>query len=572
MKRYFSGKTLAVGALALSLSVAMIACAPLDEDSGDQTGAPTSSGDESTGVKDGGEAVFAGFISTPKSWNPLTAQGDTTGNRQAQWPFYPHVFYGDYAGALQLNTDLMESAEVTSEDPMTVVYKIKSGAVWSDGEAIDADDFFYTWSVQDPRQCADCTAAWTAGYDSMTLTASDDKLTVTAVFDTPFSMWKTLFITLLPSHVASDYGDLATSFNDGFVNNQPVVSGGPYVISEFEADVSLTMVKNEKWYGSPAHLDTIHYRYITSPSEVITAYQNGEVTIVYQNPSLETVEKANAIEGSSVEIASSLTYYHLIFKAVGDGLADAALRKAVAQAIDASDFVTRIPRQYDPEAPVLGSLAFAPGQAYSGYDGDPYVDAAKALNVGQGDVEGAKKSLADAGYTITDEKLHLPSGEALRPLTILTYSADTERMQMAEILNSQLKAIGIETTIDAADNTRYGTDGFAGKFDILITATASDLGVQALDQWYGTGKARNGSGYSSAAFDALVAEGNVALDPAEQIRILQEMDNMLLSEAIALPLYSIGNVLIHSQDFAGLQPSMSKYGLTWNINNWGYLR
>jgi peptide/nickel transport system substrate-binding protein len=565
MMRKTHKRALTIGLILALGATALAGCSKIDSSTDPQPGPVQAE------VKEGGEAVFAGFIATPRSWNPLTAQGDTTGNRQAQWPFYPHVFYGASDGSLQLNSDLMESATIVSVDPMTVEYKIRPEAVWSDGEPIDGDDFAFTQMVQDPRQCADCQAAWTAGYDQMELTVSADKKTVTAVFDNPFTMWKTLFIVILPEHVAATYGDPATAFNDGFVNNMPPISGGPYVISDFQANVSLTMVKNDKWYGSPAHLDTIHYRFITSPSEVITAYQNGEVTIVYQNPSLETIEKANAIEGSVVEIIGGLTYFNLIFKTVGDALGDPILRLAVARAIDGGDIVTRIPRQYAPDTPLLGSLAYAPGQRVSDFTGDPYTDNAKAANVGQGDVDGALELLTDAGYTVQDGQLHLPDGSLLRPLTILTYSSDSERVQMAEILNNQLKALGVQTVIDSADSTRYGTAGFAGEFDILVTATAGDLGVQALDQWYGTGKARNGSGYSSAAFDDLVADGNLALDPTESVRILNAMDVMLLEEAVALPLYSIGNVLIHSQQFGGIAPSMSKYGITWSIDGWGFL-
>lgn len=527
--------------------------------------------DPSASATQGGELTFAGFIGSPKSWNPLTAQGDTTGNRQTQWPFYPHVFYAQSDGSLQVNTDLMESVELVGEDPMTVEYRIRPDAVWSDGEPIDGDDFAFTQAVQDPRQCAECTPAWTSGYDQMTLSVSEDKLTVTAVFDQPFSAWQTLFITLLPAHVAEGYGDMATAFNEGMVQNVPTVSGGPYMIADFAKDVSMTLTRNERWYGEPANLDTIHFRFITNPSEVITAYQNGEVDLIYENPTLETVQKANQIEGSSVEIRSSLTYYHLIFKSAGDALGDETLRLAVARAIDAEDIVTRVPRQYDAETPVLRSLAYAPGQAVSGTDADPYRENTEAANVGYGDVDGARQLLEDNGYTIEDGALIQPDGTPLRSLSILTYQSDNERMQIAQIVQSQLKELGITCTIDAADNTRYGTAGFAGEFDIEVTGTAADLGVQALDQWYGTGKARNGSGYSNADFDRLVEEGNLELDPDRQIEILNEMDVNLLEHAVALPLYSVGNMMIHQSNFTGAEPSMSKYGITWSIDQWGYV-
>ena len=47
-----------------------------------------------------------------------------------------------------LNTQLLESATVTSTEPQTVVYKINPKAVWSDGTPITADDFIYNWQAQ----------------------------------------------------------------------------------------------------------------------------------------------------------------------------------------------------------------------------------------------------------------------------------------------------------------------------------------------------------------------------------------------------------------------------------------
>ena len=47
-----------------------------------------------------------------------------------------------------MNSQLLESATVTSNSPQTVVYKLNPKAVWSDGTPITADDFIYNWQAQ----------------------------------------------------------------------------------------------------------------------------------------------------------------------------------------------------------------------------------------------------------------------------------------------------------------------------------------------------------------------------------------------------------------------------------------
>ncbi len=51
-------------------------------------------------------------------------------------------FYQGGDGALVMDENLLDSAEVTSEDPQVVEYVINADAAWSDGDPIDCDDFY----------------------------------------------------------------------------------------------------------------------------------------------------------------------------------------------------------------------------------------------------------------------------------------------------------------------------------------------------------------------------------------------------------------------------------------------
>ena len=49
--------------------------------------------------------------------------------------------FGNNDGALVLDDELMDSVEITSEEPLTIEYVVNADAAWSDGEPIDCDDF-----------------------------------------------------------------------------------------------------------------------------------------------------------------------------------------------------------------------------------------------------------------------------------------------------------------------------------------------------------------------------------------------------------------------------------------------
>jgi peptide/nickel transport system substrate-binding protein len=539
----------------------MAACAPL---------ATTKSSTDATGVsavKDGGALTIA-TTAAPPSWNPLSAAGDTTTNRQQQWPLYPHAFVTNPDASVVVNKDLLTSAKIISQDPMVVEYQIKKNAVWSDGIPISADDFEYTQQVQSPTTCATCLAAFTQGYSLVTsITSSHASKTVKVAFSQPFSLWKSLFSYILPAHVAETYGTLAQSFNSGLAINVPKVSGGPYLVKSYDTGVSLTLVKNPKWYGSKAHLNTVTFRYIASADQQITALQNGEINVVYQNPTIDTVDQVGQMSGMTSLLGSTLTYYDLGFKTSGDLMGDKALRQAMTAVIDISDITKVTAGQYDKNVKPMESTAYIPGQVVDGKVA--YVANAKSVGVGQGDVSAAKKILAKAGYTISGGKLLKPDGTAVRALTLLTYSVDTSRMQIAQLVQAELAKIGVTVTIDPADASRYGTATLKGQYDIVVTATALDLGYLSLAQWYQTGAARNSFGYSSTAADALMNQASTELDQSKQVTIMNKLDKTLMSDGVVVPLFALPQMAVYPSTYKNIFVNPSKYGTTMNIQQWG---
>lgn len=527
----------------------------------------SSVGDGNSGSTAEGTLVMAEGA-PPTSWNPLTPAGDKTGTRQQLWPLYPHPFLTDRDASVVVNDTLLESAEVIGDDPMVVEYKIREEAVWSDGVPITADDFIYTWQVQNPDECPDCLPAFTEGYTDITSVESlDSGLTVQMTFNEPFAMWQTLFSFILPAHVADEYGDLADSFNNGFAENPPEISGGPYILSDYQDGIAATLSANDKWYGEKGPgLDTIRYRYISSPGEQVTALQSGEVQMVYITPTLDTVEQIDSLPTIRTDVDGILTYSQINMKTVGDVLGNDDLRKAIITALDVEDMVARTVGQFIPDLEIMKSAAFIPGQIFNGVEA--YRPNTDDLDIGSGNLDKAKQILDDAGYDLQAATLVDPNGEAVPPLKLLTYSVDPIRMEIARLAQNQLAELGLDLSIDAADASRYGTAVDEGQFDIVVTATALDLGVLSLAQWYRTGAARNAFGYSSESVDSLIEKASVAVDPEEYVDLMNELDKEIMRDAVVLPLFSTTRLAAYTEDYQGIEVNPSKYGVTMNIDEW----
>ena len=165
---------------------------------------------------------------------------------------FPPVFRLHPDFTVQLNKELMDSAEQTSEDPQTIVYKIKQNAVWSDGTPVSADDFEYLWENLN-GSIKDNDVASTTGYDQIeSVEGSDNGKTVTVVFKEPFTDWKSLFYGLLPGPV---HGQGAPGgWNTGLDKNpEKIPVNGPLRrLGLRPPGQSLTLARNDKYFGPKA--------------------------------------------------------------------------------------------------------------------------------------------------------------------------------------------------------------------------------------------------------------------------------------------------------------------------------
>jgi len=136
-----------------------------------------------------------------------------------------------------LNTEIVSSVKVLSNNPQTIQYNINPKANWSDGVPITAQDFIYNWEAQsgNPKYTDVGGKAYepasTSGFNQIkSVTSSNGGKTATVVFATPYSDWQSLFAPIIPAHIADKVG-----FNNGFQTfGSPVeVSGGPYEIQSY---------------------------------------------------------------------------------------------------------------------------------------------------------------------------------------------------------------------------------------------------------------------------------------------------------------------------------------------------
>ncbi|HTZ07666.1 MAG TPA: ABC transporter substrate-binding protein, partial [Acidimicrobiales bacterium] len=291
-----------------------------------------------------GGTVTVGVDQVPTTLNDHTVAGDDAAGRMVASAIWAQVFRVGPNGTPQLDTNVVDSAEVVDLDPQTVVYQVDPRATWSDGVPIDIDDFVYAWQSQrggglDTTGAPDSVAS-TLGYrDIDSVTGSNGGKTVTVVFRTPFGDWPSLFDDLLPAHIAEQVG-----WNDGFDAFGPAVevSAGPWEVAAWQPGVSIELARNPHWWGSRAALDEVELRALQGPA-LAAALADGQVQVAYPagfDPSL----LAAVSSSSTLQSASNLgaTVLQLEFNTKHDPLSSAPVRQGIAHDIDRAAVVTAV--------------------------------------------------------------------------------------------------------------------------------------------------------------------------------------------------------------------------------------
>jgi peptide/nickel transport system substrate-binding protein len=503
------------------------------------------------------------------NWNVISSEGNVDWTGMAVKPMVTYAFYTSPDLKPTLNTDLLDSADLTN--PTTIVYKIKPSAVWNDGTPVSADDFVMSWKWQNTRDCPACETAGNGGYDQVTaITGSDGGKTVTVTLSKPYTDWQSLFNSaapLYPAHVGAQQGDLnspdglAAAF-DYFGKTVPNYSAGPFQVENWQDNVALTLVPNPHWYGATKpKLERLVIRVVTDAAQEPLALQNNEVQALFPQPQVDIVNQLNNIPNVSNAQAAGLSWEHFDFNLQNPFLADKALRQALYTAVNTQDVIAKTVGQFNADITPLQNKMFVPQQ-------EGYQDNLTATGQGSGDVERAKKILTDAGYTGVGTALVAPNGQAVPALRMRYTVGNAVRQTECELFQQYAKQLGVNVEIQTTDS--LGTTTSSGDYDVIvfgwIMSPAPFGGAQQL--WLSNSGSNYGK-YVNPTTDALINEAAASTDINDARAKLNEADKIMAEDAYVLPLYQKPTLAAVQNTLGNVRNNASLDGITYNTAEWG---
>jgi peptide/nickel transport system substrate-binding protein len=520
---------------------------------------------------DGGTVTVA-LDQVPTTLNDHTVAGDTPAGRMLASAVFAQVFRVGPGLTPQLDTNVVDSAEVISLQPQTVVYQIDPRAMWSDSVPINAADFAYAWQSQkggatDIDGSPDSVAS-TLGYrDIASLLGSNNGRTVTVVFRTPFADWTSLFDDLLPSHIAERVG-----WNHGFDHFDPgvLVSGGPWEVRSWRPGSDIVLGRNPRWWASPPHLDRFEARAVTGNAALAAALGRGQVQVAYPSgfdPSLMAQASSSSVLQTQVGLGTRML--QLEFNVRHPPLDVAAIRQGIAHAIDRAGLVQSIGQPEDHSVWEDNHHLFA--------NGEPgYADGAAGYE--EPDLTASARLLEQGGLGLSGRGTWNLHGKPVI-LSLVWAQDDTWSAAAGPIVAAQLVAAGFEVLSTPLPSAQlYGTVLPAGAFDLALAPVNASAFPTTLGNVFSTSPAVTGgaptqdwSGFDDPKIDTLFAQAAQQLAPPSANVVYQQIDQALWTAMPTLPLFAEPSMLVWSSSLSGMSDDPGGLGPLWNMRLWARL-
>lgn len=501
-------------------------------------------------VRDGGNLRLA-ITAFPANWNTLSIDGHEAEIGEIEEPMMPRAFRTDAAGRLSVNTDYFTDVALTNTNPQQVTYTINPAAVWSDGSPITWEDIAaqaHALSGRDKR----FMIAINNGFDRVAKVERgvDDRQAI-LTFDRHYAEWRGQFAgnsALFPKSVTADPETFNTGLRDGIT-----LTAGPFLVQSTDRAVGrIVLGRNPKWWGEQPKLDTITYS-VLDRAAWVGALQNNELDAAMLS-SIDDVATVRETPGVVIRRAPGNRWRHITFNgAPGSILEDRRVRVAISKAIDRKAIAAITQNGLVDNPQPLNNHIFLQGQ-------EGYRDNSLGF-----DPEAAARELDALGW-VRNGDVREKDG---RKLVIRDVMYDDDLwVQIAQIIQQNLGAIGVQLVIDTRPGAGYFTDVIQpGDFDAAQFIFEGDaFPLSSIPQVYGyypDNLQANFGRIGSPELNDLIERTLSELDPAKAIELANQVDRRVFEEGHSLPLtQSDGSYGVRAEVANFGSPGLASYDYT----------
>jgi peptide/nickel transport system substrate-binding protein len=422
-------------------------------------------------------------------------------------------------------TPWLASKYAWSNHAKTLTFTIRPGLKWSDGKPLTAADVYFTFKLIKKFGALDLQAAW-AVLKSVTLKGNK----VTFNFKSaaaPYFYYIAGQTPIVPKHIWSGIKNPVT-----YKDTNPVGSG-PFKMSSCNPQVIKYTKNTHYWQKGKPKVDTVYYPAFTDNSPANQQLASGQAQWGGQFiPNIKQYYTARSKDNHYwfpplANVSVFINLKNAILKNV-------AVRRAMAYAINR------------PRVAQIGEYGYEPPANQAGIVTPTFkswLSKKLAKKIGY-DPSKAKSILRKAGFKLKGGVFHTKTGKPLS-FTMINISGYTDWIASAQIVQQELKAIGIKVTTSNLSGTTFDNDMYKGQFELayngneaggpapyyelrqeLYSKNSAPIGKTASSNW---------ERYSNKKVDQLIESYAGTTSSAKQHAIINQLEAAMVRDIPIIP-------------------------------------
>ena len=440
---------------------------------------------------------------------------------------------------------------------------------WGDGTPLTARDIAFTIDVGKHPLSG---VASSEGYRRIVRFDIKDDLNFTVTTDRVTFDYDGFDFQILPAHLEKPIFDAnpAEYRNKTTYDTDPTNPGlafGPYRIVELVPGNRIVLEINRTWTGEKPRFKRLVIKIIENTAALEANLLSGNVDYVFGELGL-TLDQALAFEKRhrdkyDVIYKPALIYEHIDLNLDNPFLKDRRVRQAILMAIDRKAISDKL---FEGKQPVADSDISPLDPMYSPAARKYAYDPAQA-----------KKLLDEAGFGTLKAGFRTNDKGERFSLEITTTAGNKVREQVAQVIQSQLRQVGIELRVKAEPPRIFSEALNRRKFDSLAmyawvsrpqgvprSTLHSDEIPTAKNAWSG----QNYPAYANPAMDKALDSAERELDKDKRRALFAEIQRLYTEDLPILPLFFRVDPFVIPKPLKGVRPTGHLNSSTLWIEQW----
>jgi peptide/nickel transport system substrate-binding protein len=416
-----------------------------------------------------------------------------------------------------------------SSDATSITFTLRQGVKWSDGQSFTSDDVVFTLNLLKKYPAMDVLSLW----QFIKSVDAPDASTVMVTLNSPFTpiLWYLAGQTwMLPRHHYASVGD-ASQYTD-----PNPVGTGPYMLNSFTPQI-YSLVKNPNyWQPGKPEVNEVTFPAFDSNTSAELALNRGQIEWagLYIPNIQQTYVNRDRVHNHYWFPASDVVILYLNTAKYPFNLLP--VRQAISYAIDREQLNKVGESGYEPAASPTALVL----PANKNFLSPDYANTTFTV-----DTSKTAQLLESAGFTKGSDGFYADKNGKKISFAINVVSGWTDWITDCQIMVSELKAIGMDVTVNAMSYDAYYNSLQMGNFSVGISWTnpgptpyylydgllrssnTAPVGQQANSNW---------ERWSDPATDKLLNQFASTTDPTIQQQAMAGIQRIMVEQVPSIPL------------------------------------